>query len=48
LREKNLPSDIKELLEELDIGNISVNTNIGEEELEQLVKIFLRRGESSL
>ncbi len=48
LRDKNLPSDIKELLEELDIGNISADTNIGEEELEQLVKSFEKRREFSL
>ncbi|NPA61793.1 MAG: 2Fe-2S iron-sulfur cluster binding domain-containing protein [Epsilonproteobacteria bacterium] len=48
LRDKNLPSDIKELLDELDIGNISADTNIGEEELEQLVKSFEKRREFSL
>ncbi len=29
LRDKNLPSDVKELLDELDIGNISADTNVG-------------------
>ncbi len=48
LRDKNLHSDIKELLDELDIGNISADTNIGEEELEQLVKSFEKRREFSL
>ena len=48
LRDKNIPKEVKELLDELDIGNLSADTNIGEEELEQLSKSFEKRRKFSL
>ncbi len=48
LNDRDVPKEVRELLGELDIGNISADTNIGEEELEQLAKSFLKRKRFSL
>ncbi len=48
LRDKEVPANIKELLDELDIGNLSAESNIGEEELEELSKSLLKKSGYSL
>jgi NADH-quinone oxidoreductase subunit G len=48
LKDKDIPKEVKELLDELDIGNLSADTNIGEEELEQLLKSFEKKKRFSL
>jgi len=48
LKSKDIPNEIRELLEDLDIGNLSADTNIGEEELEELLRAFYKREKFSL
>jgi NADH-quinone oxidoreductase subunit G len=43
LRDIELPSEIKAILDDLDIGNLSAETNIGEEELESLRKSLIKK-----
>ncbi len=38
LKNREVPSEIRDILNELDIGNLSAETNIGEEELDDLAK----------
>jgi NADH-quinone oxidoreductase subunit G len=48
LRDIKLPQHIKEILEDLDIGNLSAESNVGEEELEALAKSLIKMREISL
>jgi len=43
LRGKTLPAAAEEILEDLDIGNLSAESNVGEEELEMLAASFTRK-----
>ncbi|MEA2049382.1 MAG: 2Fe-2S iron-sulfur cluster-binding protein [Campylobacterota bacterium] len=45
---KDCPSDIKDYLEDLDIGNLSGESSVGEEELESIVKKLIRRENKTL
>ena len=48
LRECDVPSEVKAFLKDLDIGNLSAETNIGEEELEALRKSLIKKSDFSL
>ena len=48
LDEKELPTEINKYLSELDVGNLSAESNIGEEELEQLAKGLLKKSDFTL
>jgi len=43
LKDIELPTDVKEFMDDLDIGNLSAETNIGEEELEALSKSLIKK-----
>ncbi len=45
---KEIPVSVKEALDDLDIGNLSAESNIGEEELEALRKSLLKKHRFSL
>jgi NADH-quinone oxidoreductase subunit G len=45
---RELPVDISRYLSDLDIGNLSAESNIGEEELEQLSKGLLKKSDFTL
>ena len=48
LKECELPQNIRDILDELDIGNLSAECNVGEEELEALEKSLLKKSRFSL
>ena len=48
LRDIEVPNEIRDILNELDIGNLSAETNIGEEELEDLTKSLIKKDRYSL
>ena len=48
LTEASLPEEVRHFLEDLDIGNLSAESNIGEEELEFLRKSLLKKSGFSL
>ena len=48
LREAEVPEDVKTFLNDLDIGNLSAESNVGEEELELLRKSMLKKDGFSL
>jgi NADH-quinone oxidoreductase subunit G len=48
LRDIDLPQEVKNFLGDLDIGNLSAESNVGEEELELLRKSMLKRDGFSL
>ncbi|MEY3090777.1 MAG: hypothetical protein RL113_1093 [Pseudomonadota bacterium] len=48
LKDMQLPEAIRAFLDDLDIGNISAETNVGEEELEMLRKSLLKKSGFSL
>lgn len=48
LKEIELPKEIQVFLDDLDIGNLSAESNIGEEELEALAKSLLKKSGFSL
>ncbi len=48
LREVELPKTIREFFDDLDIGNLSAESNIGEEELEALRKSLIKKSGFSL
>jgi NADH-quinone oxidoreductase subunit G len=48
LKELDLPSQIRAYLDDLDIGNLSAESNIGEEELEALSKSLVKKSGFSL
>ncbi|MEY3001827.1 MAG: hypothetical protein RLZZ428_202, partial [Pseudomonadota bacterium] len=48
LKEVELPEAMRAFLNDLDIGNISAETNVGEEELEMLRKSLLKKSRFSL
>ena len=43
LKDIELPSEVRAVLDELDIGNLSAESNIGEEELETLRKSLIKK-----
>jgi len=43
LKDVELPTDVRAVLNDLDIGNLSAETNVGEEELEALVKSHIKK-----
>ena len=43
LKNREVPSEIRDILNELDIGNLSAETNIGEEELDNLSKSLIKK-----
>jgi len=43
LKDIELPSDIRFILDDLDIGNLSAESNVGEEELEALAKSLVKK-----
>ena len=43
LKESDLPKGIKKLLEDLDIGNLSAESNVGEEELKALANSMIKK-----
>ena len=45
---KDMPQDIKEYFDDLDIGYLSGETSVGEEEYEQLLKQLIRRKQKTL
>ncbi len=48
LKNIEVPNEIRDILNELDIGNLSAETNIGEEELEDLTKSLIKKENFSL
>ncbi len=48
LKNMEVPNEIRDILNELDIGNLSAETNIGEEELEDLTKSLIKKNRYSL
>ncbi len=48
LKESKLPQNIRDILDELDIGNLSAESNVGEEELEALEKSLRKKSRFSL
>ena len=48
LRDTDIPDDVKTFLDDLDIGNLSAESNVGEEELEILRKSMLKKSGFSL
>lgn len=48
LKNIDVPSDIKDMLDDLDIGNLSAESNVGEEELEELFKTLKRKKNISI
>jgi len=48
LKDIKLPDNIRAILDELDIGNLSAETNIGEEELEFIRKSLIKKVDYSL
>jgi NADH-quinone oxidoreductase subunit G len=48
LKEAELPKGIREFLDALDIGNLSAESNVGEEELESLKRALLKKSGFSL
>ncbi len=48
LQEQELPVDVQEVLDDLDIGNLSAESNVGEEELEALAISLMRKQALSL
>ena len=48
LREVELPKTIRDFMDDLDIGNLSAESNIGEEELEALRKSLIKKSDFSL
>ena len=48
LRDADVPEDVKTFLDDLDIGNLSAESNVGEEELELLRKSMLKKRGFSL
>lgn len=48
LAEIDIPDAFREILEDLDIGNLSAESNIGEEELETMADAFVRRDKRML
>ncbi|HFQ61855.1 MAG TPA: 2Fe-2S iron-sulfur cluster binding domain-containing protein [Epsilonproteobacteria bacterium] len=48
LRDVDVPENIKSFLDDLDIGNLSAESNVGEEELELLRKSLLKKNGFSL
>ena len=48
LRDKELPSFVKNMLDDLDIGNISAESNVGEEELEDILISLQRKAKISI
>jgi len=48
LKDIELPEKIREVLNDLDIGNLSAESNVGEEELETLGKSLLKKSRFSL
>ena len=48
LKDVDLPKAIQEFMDDLDIGNLSAESNIGEEELEMLSKSLLKKSGFSL
>ncbi len=48
LRDIELPKNIRAILDELDIGNLSAESNVGEEELEALQKSLIKKRGFSL
>ena len=43
LKDVELPTDIRAILDDLDIGNLSAESNVGEEELEALAKSLIKK-----
>ncbi len=48
LKEAELPKGVRDFLESLDIGNLSAESNVGEEELEALKRSLLKKSGFSL
>ena len=48
LRDVELPQEVRKFLNDLDIGNLSAESNVGEEELEQLRKSMIKKRKFSL
>lgn len=48
LEEKNLPEEIEDILEDLDIGYLSAESNVGEEELEAMAALIGPKTTTSL
>ncbi len=48
LKDTQLPDEVRAILDDLDIGNLSAETNIGEEELEILSKSLIKKVSYSL
>ncbi len=48
LKGNDLPSSVKDYFEELDIGNLSAESNVGEEELERLERALVRKNAKTL
>ena len=48
LKEIELPKTVREFMDDLDIGNLSAESNIGEEELEALKKSLIKKSGFSL
>ena len=48
LRDVELPKTIRDFMDDLDIGNLSAECNIGEEELEALRKSLIKKSDFSL
>jgi NADH-quinone oxidoreductase subunit G len=48
LEDKELPKDIEDILEELDIGYLSAESNVGEEELESMYSLMSGKTTTSL
>jgi len=48
LQDIEIPTDIRDILDDLDIGNLSAESNVGEEELEDLAKSLKRKKDISI